>query len=149
MVILNKLVVVVVISGRRLSPLERQGSWLYGSHTNTRPWMTRPEVLEILFLSFSLSLNSCLDITLRRVGVCGTTDFVPVSSLEYQDGGRQPATSGLVAHNKGGIWITRFLKVKVYEEHQFWIYRKLIIACVSQAISYNDPDLVTAVSPLP
>ena len=70
MVILNKLVVVVVISGRRFSPLERQGSWLYGSHTSTRPWMTRPEVLEILFLSFSLSLNSCLvlDITLRRVG---------------------------------------------------------------------------------
>ena len=68
MVILNKLVVVVVISGRRLSPLERQGSWLYGSHTNTRFWMTWPKVLEILFLSFSLSLRSCLDITLRRVG---------------------------------------------------------------------------------
>ena len=67
MVILNKLVV-VVISSRRLSPLERQGSWLYGSHTNTRPWMTWPKVLEILSLSFSLSLNSCLDITLRRVG---------------------------------------------------------------------------------
>ena len=67
MVILNKLVV-VVISGRRFSPLERQGSWLYGSHTNTRPWMTWPEVLEILFLSFSLSLRSCSDIKLRRVG---------------------------------------------------------------------------------
>ena len=72
MVILNKLVVVVVISGRRFSPLERQGSWLYGSHTNTRPWMTWPEVLEILFLSFflsfSLSLRSCSDIKFRRVG---------------------------------------------------------------------------------
>ena len=80
MVILNKLVVVGVISGRRLSPLERQGSWLYGSHTNTRPWMTWPKVLEILFLSFSLSLNSCLWIShFGEWEVCGTTDFVPVS----------------------------------------------------------------------
>ena len=79
MVILNKLVVVVVISGRRLSPLERQDSWLYGSHTNTRPWMTWPEVLEILFLSFSLL---CAVVRISHFGeweVCGTTDFVPVS----------------------------------------------------------------------
>ena len=81
MVILNKLVV-VVISGRRFSPIERQGSWLYGSHTNTRPWMTWPEVLEILFLSFSLSLFLCAVVRISNFGeweVCGTTDFVPVS----------------------------------------------------------------------
>ena len=117
MVILNKLVVVVVIPSRRFSPLERQGSWFYGSHTNTRPLMAWPVVLEILFLSFSLSLRSCSDtftFTLRRVGGLWCNRLRPSLShpLEYQDGGRQPATSGLVCHNKGGIWITSFFKRK-------------------------------------